>query len=81
MEKNRKVYKERYEKVVRDFKGVMKVLSPFVPLAGGLGEGRAVINNERIWFNGFEKCGHADRNLGITWPDDEAKGIAFIVEQ
>lgn len=73
--------KECYEKVVKDFQKVMKYLSPFVPLAGGLGEGKVVINNQRIWFNGLRNCGHADRNLGITWPEKDAAGIAFVVER
>jgi len=70
--------KQQFEKVVRDFKKVMAYLSPFVPLADGLGKGKAVINSRRIWFNGMEKCGHTDRNLGITWPDKNASGIAFV---
>ena len=73
--------KEKFEKVVKDFKEVMKHLSPFVPLAGGLGKGEPEINNERIWFNGVEKCGHTDRNLGITWPENDASGIAFVIEK
>ena len=27
------------------------------------------------------KCSHINRNLGITWPGEKAKGIAFIVER
>ena len=73
--------KERFEKVIKDFETVMKYLSPFVPLAGGLGEGKAEISSKRIWFNGVEKCGHGDRDLGITWPDELARGIAFVVER
>lgn len=73
--------KKQFEKVVSDFKKVIEHLSPFVPLAGGLGQGKAVIDNNMIWFNGTEKCGHSKRNLGITWPDDNAGGIAFVVEK
>ena len=72
---------KQFEKVVKDFKELMKHLSLFVPLSDGCGQGKPVINNKRIWFNGMTKCGHIDRNLGITWPDDKAKGIAFIVER
>lgn len=73
--------KEQFKKVVEDFKKVMKHLSAFVPLAGGLGKGEPEISSKRIWFNGIEKCGHADRNLGITWPDKNASGIAFVAER
>lgn len=34
-----------------------------------------------IWFNGIENCGHTDRNLGITWPESDAGGIAFVVDK
>jgi len=71
----------QYEKVVSNFKEVMKHLSLFVPLADGTGEGRAEINNKRICFNGIRKCGHTDRNLGITWPEKDASGIAFVAER
>jgi hypothetical protein len=73
--------REQFEKVVKDFKEVMRHLSPFVPLAGGTGRGKAVINNKRIWFNGVANCGHVARNLGITWADDNARGIALAVER
>jgi len=59
----RKFDKEQFEKVVRDFKTVLKHLSEFVPLASGLGKGEPEINSKKIWFNGVENCGHADRNL------------------
>ncbi len=59
----------------------MKYLSAFVPLAGGGGDGKAVINSYEICFNGVTQCGHTDRNLGITWPEDTARGIAFFVER
>jgi hypothetical protein len=71
----------QFEKVVRDFKKVVEYLSPFVPLADGLGRGKAVIDNKMIWFNGLENCGHTSRNLGITWPEKNANGIAFIVDK
>ncbi|MFA6186457.1 MAG: hypothetical protein WC770_04490 [Phycisphaerae bacterium] len=76
-----KFNKEQYEKVVKDFKEVMKHLSVFVPLAGGSGEGNAVISNKNIFFNGVAKCGHTDRNLGITWPDEQASGIAYAIKR
>ena len=77
----KKFDKEQFEKAVKDFKKVLKHLSEFVPLAGGLGKSEPEINNKRIWFNGIENCGHADRNLGITWPEKDASGIAFVVEK
>ncbi|MDD3473332.1 MAG: hypothetical protein PHS86_11150 [Syntrophaceae bacterium] len=72
---------EQYENVVKDFKEVMGHLSAFVPLAGGMGKGKPEINNKNIWFNGVEKCGHTDRNLGITWPENNASGIALAIQK
>ena len=73
--------KEKFEKVVKDFKAVLKHLSEFVPLADGFGKGEPMIDSKTICFNGVENCGHADRNLGITWPEKDASGIAFVVER
>jgi hypothetical protein len=73
--------KSRFEKVVKDFKEIVKHLTAFVPLAGGSGEGKTEINNNEICFNGVRACGHTDRNLGITWPDEKAKGIAFLTKR
>lgn len=72
---------KQYEKVVKDFKEVMRHLLVFVPLAGGTGRGKPEINNKNIWFNGVEQCGHTGRNLGITWPDENASGIALVIER
>jgi len=73
--------KQQFEKAVKDFKEVLKHLSLFVPLAGGSGKGRPEINNKRVRFNGVENCGHTNRNLGITWPESNASGIAFVTER
>jgi len=77
----KKFDRQQFEKVVKDFKAVLKRISGLVLLAGGLGKGEPEINSKRIWFNGLENCGHADRNLGITWPQKDASGIAFVVER
>ena len=79
--RTKKFDKEGFEKAVGDFKKVVKLLSPFVPLAGGCGDGNSVINNKNICFNGVANCGHTDRNLGITWPENDASGIAFAIER
>ena len=79
--RSKKFDKVQFEKVVRDFKKIMKHLSPFVPLADGLGKAKALVNNERIWFNGVANCGHTSRNLGITWPNENASGIALAVKR
>jgi len=77
----KKFDKEQFDQVVKDFKTVTKQLSEFVPLASGLGKGKPEINSKTIYFNGVENCGHADRNLGITWPEKDASGIALAVKR
>ena len=52
-----------------------------MPLASGLGKGEPEINSKTICFNGVQNCGHADRNLGITWPEKDACGIAMVTER
>lgn len=47
-----------------------------VKLADGLGQNKPIITDKKICFNGLEKCGHQQRDLGITWPSSNAKGIS-----
>jgi len=64
--------KEKFRKVVQDFKIVANAIRDKVPLAGPLGEGQPIITDEKIAFNGLRNCGHESRNLGITWPSKSA---------
>jgi len=66
---------KQYGNIVRDFRKVLKALSPLVPLAGGLGKGRPVISSKMICFNGVEDCGHTDGISAIACPDENAGGI------
>lgn len=71
--------KRSFDKVVTDFKKMIPVLKHLgVKLANENGSGHAVINSDEIRFNGLEKCGHKERDLGITWPTNNAKGISKI---
>lgn len=47
-------------------------------IADGHGEGLPIINDKEIIFNGVANCGHTERDLGITWPSDNAKGISKL---
>ena len=72
------LHRENFEKVVQDFRKVLPVINRLgIKLAGWNGKGVPEINNKRISFNGLEKCGHINRNLGITWPSKEASGISL----
>lgn len=62
-----------FAKAVKDIQAV--VANAGVPLAGFRGDGKPVISDEKISFNGVEKCGHPEENLGIAWPSDNAGGI------
>lgn len=63
-------------KVSQDMK---KMLGPLehlgVKLGDGLGKNYPYIGSDEIIFNGYSKCGHEERDLGITWPKPGAKGI------
>lgn len=67
-----------FKLVVRDLNKAVKAMEGIVDLADGCGEGKPIINNEKIVFNGREKCGHPQRNLGIAWPSSNAKGVSFV---
>ena len=72
----------KFKAVVADFQKTLSVLEHLgVKLAGGGGEGQPIITNEEIRFNGLEKCGHVQRDLGITWPSDKAQGVAPLILQ
>lgn len=56
-----------------------KMLSPLehlgVKLGDGCGENYPYFGADKIRFNGYSKCGHQERDMGITWPSPTAKGI------
>jgi len=65
-----------FNKVLKDFKKILpKIEHLGVKLAGGNGEGKPVLTKDKIIFNGQSDCGHEKRNLGITWPTENAKGV------
>ena len=65
-----------FEKVAIDFKKMITPLKHLgVILADGLGENTPTISPTEIRFNGLEKCGHTQRDMGITWPKKQAKGV------
>ena len=66
----------KFSKVVTDFKKMLPVLEHLgVKLGDGFGENKPIINDDEIRFNGFSKCGHQKRDLGITWASKTAKGV------
>jgi len=76
-ERTKEFDRDRFRLVVEDFGRMVPVLEHLgVRLAGGIGEGDPVIDDDEILFNGLAKCGHARRNLGIAWPSANARGIA-----
>ena len=65
-----------FNEVVRDFKKMVPVLEHLgVKLANAFGEDQAIINGNEITFNGLTKCGHQERDMGITWPKPHANGV------
>ena len=66
-----------FSNIVADFNQVLPYLGEAgVRLADGHGEGEPRINEDEVWFNGLEKCGHPSRDLGITWPAKDARGVS-----
>lgn len=66
-----------FKRVAADFyrmQGKLKHLG--VVLAGWLGTGNPIITPTHIRFNGPRNCGHEERQLGITFPADGARGVA-----
>lgn len=69
--------KVQFHHVTIDFKKMVPVLSHLnIKLAGPNGEGTPTISPSEIAFNGVENCGHLERQLGITWPAKNAKGVS-----
>jgi hypothetical protein len=64
-----------FKKIVADFnKLVLELNAIGVKLAGPLGEGKPIINNKEVRFNGNAKCGHQHTGeIGIAWPADKTK--------
>lgn|SRR3990167_5601424 len=78
----KRLNKEQFSKVVEDFKKCVPYLERLgVTLAGPMGKGKPKITENLIAFNGVEKCGHTQRDLGITWPADNARGIGVAYEE
>ena len=70
--------KEDFNKVVADFNKMIPVFNRIgLTLTGGDGTGKPEINDNTIWFNGNIKCGHTERDLGITWPSKDAGGMTL----
>ena len=68
---------EKFSKVAADFKKMITPLNHLgVILADGMGENHPTISPTQITFNGLEKCGHEQRDLGITWPGKSASGVS-----
>jgi len=67
---------KEFEKVATDFKKMIVPLQHLgVKLAGRGGGDYPVISPTEIGFNGMNKCGHTERDLGVTWPSKSAKGV------
>lgn len=68
----------KFSAIINDFKKMIPVLTNLgVHLAGGNGNGDAVINHDEVTFNGPTDCGHAKNEaISIPWPSKTAGGVA-----
>lgn len=69
--------REKFAAVKKDFLRLLPALEKAgVKLAGPLGEGKPVITDDLVTFNGPINCGHpADYELSIPWPAPGAGGV------
>ncbi len=67
-----------YGRILDDFGKCFAELGKHIDLADGNGEGAPWVdkNTGQVRFNGREKCGHEQHELGITWPSSNAGGVA-----
>lgn len=69
------------EEVFSEFAADCKKIIDFcnengLKLGDGSGENDPIINDQEVCFNGLSNCGHDKKNLGITWPANNAGGIS-----
>lgn len=76
--KDKQIAPDVWARIVADFNKLVLVLDTAgVKLADGRGEGTPEITSETVWFNGLERCGHAQNSsIVCPWPTDDAQGIA-----
>ena len=69
--------KEQFAEFSADVKKILKVSGDLgIKIANWNGEGTPTIDGTAINFNGLEKCGHREQDLGVAWPAEGASGIA-----
>ena len=75
------IEQEKFRAIVNDFNKVLPKLNEHLDLADGRGEGKPIINYNEVVFNGRERCGHEQPQLGITWPAKGAGGVAVPYQE
>lgn len=67
---------DKFDKIQADVRKVVDACNEIgIRIRGGMGEGEPIITTEEIVFNGDALCGHQKRDLGITWPSENAGGF------
>jgi len=77
--KTKEIDESTFAKIVEDCGKVC--MAAEIPLAGTMGNGKPQFDAEAVGFNGVEKCGHNQRDLGITWPTRDASGGVEIAHE
>lgn len=73
---------QAFKNIVTDFKKLIPVMEHLgVKLGDGFGENQPIITDTEIIFNGLTNCGHTKRDIGLTWPSNEAQGVAKLDQQ
>ncbi|MDE2026908.1 MAG: hypothetical protein KGJ11_00025 [Candidatus Omnitrophica bacterium] len=67
--------------ILEDFLKILPELEKHIDLAGGNGFNEPILSFDEITFNGRTKCGHEEHDLGITWPSENAGGVAVPYQE
>jgi len=67
--------------ILEDFLKTLPELKKHIDLAGGDGFNEPILSLDEITFNGRTKCGHEKLELGITWPSENAGGVAVPFQE
>lgn len=67
---------EKFNQVKVDVKKIIDACNEAgIKICGSDGTGLPLLTQDLIAFNGDANCGHKQRDLGITWPSDNAGGV------
>jgi hypothetical protein len=68
---------DKFDAICEDTKKIIEACNEAgIRIRNGHGEDEPIITPDLISFNGDANCGHVKRDLGITWPGENASGAS-----